>query len=47
VPPPKGAAYKGTVETGWEKERDDAIAAIHGFGGQSKFFSVKSEIFFS
>ncbi len=32
VPPPKGAAYKGTVETGWEKERDDAIAAIHGFG---------------
>lgn len=33
VPPPRDAAYKGTVETGWEKERDDAIAAIQGFGG--------------
>lgn len=35
VPPPKGAAYKGKQE-GWEKERDDAIAAIHGFGGGEK-----------
>jgi len=33
VPPPRGAAYKGKEEVGWEKERDDAIAAIHGFGG--------------
>lgn len=33
VPPPRDATYKGTAETGWEKERDDAIAAIHGFGG--------------
>jgi transposase len=33
VPPPRDAAYKGTIQTGWEKERDDAIAAIHGFGG--------------
>lgn len=33
VPPPRGAAYKGTAETGWEKERNDAIAAINGFGG--------------
>lgn len=33
VPPPRDAAYKGTKEVGWEKERDDAIAAIHGFGG--------------
>jgi hypothetical protein len=32
VPPPRDAAYKGTIQTGWEKERDDAIAAIHGFG---------------
>ena len=35
VPPPKGAAYKGNAETEWEKERDHAIAAIHGFGGGS------------
>jgi hypothetical protein len=35
VPPPRGAAYKGSAETGWEKERDDAIAAIHGFGGDN------------
>ena len=33
VPPPRDATYKGTVEAGWEKERDEAIAAIHGFGG--------------
>jgi Transposase DDE domain len=33
VPPPRGAAYKGKEEANWEKERDDAIAAIHGFGG--------------
>jgi hypothetical protein len=33
VPPPRDAAYKNTVEMGWERERDDAIAAIHGFGG--------------
>lgn len=32
IPPPRDATYKG-VESGWEKERDDAIAAIHGFGG--------------
>jgi hypothetical protein len=33
VPPPRDATYKNTVEMGWERERDDAIAAIHGFGG--------------
>ena len=33
VPPSRDAAYKGEAEKGWEKERDDAIAAIHGFGG--------------
>lgn len=33
VPPPRDAVYKGTAEEGWKKERDDAIAAIHGFGG--------------
>lgn len=33
VPPPRDAAYKGTEEGGWERERDDAIATIHGFGG--------------
>lgn len=32
VPPPRGAVYKGTSERAWEKERDDAIATIHGFG---------------
>lgn len=32
VPPPRDATYKGTEED-WEKERDDAIAAIQGFGG--------------
>lgn len=32
VPPPRDAAYKGTDES-WEKERDDAIAAIYEFGG--------------
>lgn len=36
VPPPRDAAYKGTTEAGWEKERDDAIAAIHGFGGDDE-----------
>ncbi|KAF3363013.1 putative transposase [Chlamydiales bacterium STE3] len=30
---PRDAAYKGKEESGWEKERDDAIATIHGFGG--------------
>ena len=33
VPPPRDATYKGTADKGWEKERDDAIAAINGFGG--------------
>lgn len=33
VPPPRDAAYRGSAEMGWEKERDDAISAIHGFGG--------------
>lgn len=33
VPPPRDGAYKGTTEESWEKERDGAIAAIHGFGG--------------
>lgn len=33
VPPPRDAAYKGEVEEAWEKERDGAIAAIQGFGG--------------
>jgi hypothetical protein len=33
VPPQRGATYKGRAKTGWEKERDHAIAAIHGFGG--------------
>lgn len=33
VPPPRDAAYKGKEEVGWEKERDDAITAIYGFGG--------------
>ena len=32
VPPPRDATYKGKEED-WEKERDDAIAAIQGFGG--------------
>jgi hypothetical protein len=32
VPPPRDAVYKG-AETGWEKERDVAIATIRGFGG--------------
>jgi hypothetical protein len=32
VPPPRGAAHKNVNEPGWEKERDDAIATIHGFG---------------
>lgn len=35
VPPPRDAAYKGETEENWEKERNDAIAAIHGFGGDS------------
>lgn len=33
VPPPRDAVYKGTAEEGWKQERYDAIAAIHGFGG--------------
>ncbi len=33
VPPPRDAAYKGATEEAWEKERDDALAAIQGFGG--------------
>ncbi len=32
VPPPKGAAYKGADDE-WEKERDQSLAAINGFGG--------------
>lgn len=36
VPPPRGAVYKGKEEVGWKKERDDAIAAIHGFGGDER-----------
>jgi hypothetical protein len=35
VPPPRDAAYKGIVEMGWEKERNNAIAAIYGFGGDN------------
>ena len=33
VPPPRDAAYKGTTEEGWGKERDNDIAEIYGFGG--------------
>ena len=33
VPPPRDGAYKGAEEVGWKMERDDAIRAIHGFGG--------------
>ena len=33
MPPSKGSRYKGRAEAGWEKERDAAIAGIHGFGG--------------
>ena len=33
VPPPRDAAYKGKSPDKWEQERDTAIAAIHGFGG--------------
>ena len=33
VPPPRDAAYKGAEEPSWERERDDAIRVIHGFGG--------------
>lgn len=33
VPPPRDAAYKGMIGDDWEQERDVAIAAIHGFGG--------------
>lgn len=33
VPPPKDAIYKGQKDSGWEYERDGAIAAIQGFGG--------------
>lgn len=36
VPPPRDATYKGKKEVGWEEERDDAIAAIHGFGGDER-----------
>ncbi|MGB8704746.1 MAG: IS5 family transposase [Gillisia sp.] len=32
VPPPKGATYKGADDE-WEKERDQSLAAINGFGG--------------
>ena len=32
VPPPKGAVYKGVFE-GWERERDECLAAVEGFGG--------------
>lgn len=32
IPPPRNAAYKGAL-CGWEKERDESIAAIVGFGG--------------
>ena len=32
VPPPRDAAYKG-AKSGWEKERDEAISTIQGFGG--------------
>lgn len=32
VPPPRDATYKG-AESGWERERDDCLAAIEGFGG--------------
>ena len=33
VPPSRDAAYKDMNGEKWERERDDAIAAIHGFGG--------------
>ncbi len=33
VPPPRGAAYKGSKDEAWEEERDAALAAIAGFGG--------------
>lgn len=36
VPPPRGAAYKGMRGAEWEQERDVAIAAIHGFGGDDE-----------
>lgn len=45
VPPSKDATYKGTEEKSWVKERDDAIAAIHGFGGDDlgrKFWKICS-----
>jgi hypothetical protein len=32
VPPPRDATYKGLDGETWEKERDDAIASIAGFG---------------
>lgn len=32
VPPPRDATYKGASEA-WEKERDECLAAIEGFGG--------------
>ena len=33
VPPPRDAAYKSTIRNVWEQERNAAIAAIQGFGG--------------
>lgn len=36
VPPPRDSTHKSTAETGWERERDNAIAAIHGFGGDDQ-----------
>jgi Transposase DDE domain len=32
VPPPRDATYKGS-NFGWEKERDECLATIEGFGG--------------
>lgn len=36
VPPKRDAAYKGICRNGWEQERNAAIAAIHGFGGDDE-----------
>lgn len=33
VPPPRDAVYKGNTLEPWEQEREGAIAAIKGFGG--------------
>ncbi len=35
VPPPRDAVYKGTLD-GWERERDECLAIIAGFGGDER-----------